>query len=486
LFTKFLYRSLHLKVGIGVIGITVFLSAIYLIWDAQFYRRKFLAELQESSVNLSNVILNGLIKMAMLGKHPELLQESIHMLADDSSIVGVYLVDQSGTVRFAADTNFVGHRFKREDAGCRDCHMIPGGKPKSIFLENSGVQVLRTVTPVPNRAECHSCHTPQQRWIGMLIVDSATSGIEKKLRAGRDEMLIKAGMTVFSMIVVLGLLMNKLVIVRLKKLTAATALLAEEREAAEVRALAGPDEIGQLAIAFNQMADNLARYRREVKEKERMRSLLVEKVVRIQEEERKRVSRELHDQLGPSLSALLLAIQTDQPASSGSCEHGDRFGIMIRQLIDEVHQLAWELRPSILDDYGLDSALQSYIHETAKKNSIKVDYQHISSPELARIPGWIEVILYRIAQESITNVMRHSRAKRASVILLRKKNEIMLLVEDDGCGFRFPLNGNGHKGLGLIGMGERVAMCGGRWTVETSQGCGTTIRVTIPLEEVIQ
>jgi nitrate/nitrite-specific signal transduction histidine kinase len=100
----------------------------------------------------------------------------------------------------------------------------------------------------------------------MLIVDSATSGIEKKLRAGRDEMLIKAGMTVFSMIVVLGLLMNKLVIVRLKKLTAATALLAEEREAAEVRALAGPDEIGQLAIAFNQMADNLARYRREVKE----------------------------------------------------------------------------------------------------------------------------------------------------------------------------------------------------------------------------
>ncbi len=481
-----LLRSLHLKVGIGVIGTIVLLSAIYLVWDTQFYRRKFLAELQESAGNLSNVILDSLIKMAMIGKHPELLQESMHNLAADSSIVGAYLLDLSGTVRFAAETGFIGRRFKKEDPGCRDCHQTPGSKPKSIFLERSGAQVLRTVAPVPNRTECHPCHAPQQRWIGMLIVDSATGGIEEKLRAGRNEMFIKAGMTVFSMLFVLGLLMNRLVIARLKKLTAATALLTEEPDLPEVRALAGPDEIGQLAAAFNRMVENLGRYRREVKEKERIRGLLLEKLVRVQEEERKRVSRELHDQLGPSLSALLLTIQADHPASCGSCEHGKGLVTRIHQLIDEVHQLAWELRPSILDDYGLDSALQRYVHETSKKSSIKVDYQHISSPELARIPDWIEVILYRVAQEAITNVVRHSRAKQASVILLRRKADIMLLVEDDGCGFHPPPNGNGHKGLGLIGMRERVATCGGRWAVESAENCGTTIRVTIPLEEVIQ
>jgi signal transduction histidine kinase len=233
------------------------------------------------------------------------------------------------------------------------------------------------------------------------------------------------------------------------------------------------------------MLDDLGQYRRAVRAKEHIRGLLLEKIVRVQEEERKKVSRELHDQLGPSLSALLLEIQADPP-SCGSCERGSALTTRIRQLIDEVHQLAWELRPSILDDYGLDSALQRYIDETSKKSSISVDYQHISPPKVERLPGWIELVLYRIAQEAITNVLRHSGANRASVILMRKRRNIMLLVEDDGCGFSLPVTRNGNNGLGLIGMKERVDLCGGSWTAVSAEGCGTTIRVSIPLEEALK
>jgi len=474
-----LHRSLQFKVGIAVLGTIVSLSAIYAIWDAQSYRKRFLGELQETAGNLSNVTLNGLIRMAMIGKHPKLLQESIQELANDPMIVGVYLLDPQGTVRFAGDPGFIGHRFSTKDDGCRECHSLSGGLPKSMFLEGRGVRVLRTVAPVENRSECHSCHSPQQRWIGMLIVDSATAGIEDKLSSRRNQMLVKAGITLFAMIGVLGILINRLVIRRLTELTAATStILTEDPNIRVLRQLVGHDEIGQLAAAFNQMTLNLGRYRREVQEKDRIRGLLLEKIVRVQEDERKKVSRELHDQVGQALSALLLAIETNE--SCGSCRNGCDWTAKIRKLIHEVHHLAWEMRPTILDDYGLDSALQMYIEEISANSSVAVDYQQISSPELARIPAWIEVTLYRVAQEALTNVVRHSRANRASVILIIKKKEILLLVEDDGCGFQLPLNGNGSKGLGLVGMQERVGLCGGTWTVESAQDCGTTIKVTIP------
>ena len=476
-----LLRSLHLKVGMAVMGTILSLSAIYVIWDARSYRERFLNEVQETAGNLSHVTLNSLIRLAMIGRHPELLQESIQELADDPRIAGVYLLDPQGTVRFAGEPGLIGRRFSREDAGCRDCHRLTGVRPKSIFLEDSNVGVLRSFAPVENRSECRSCHSPRQRWIGMLIVDLATGGIEDKLQSSRNRMLVKAGITLFAMVMVLGILMNRLVIRRLKKLTAATTtILSEDLNIGELRSLVGHDEIGQLAAAFNRMALNLGRTRRELQEKDRIRGLLLEKIVRVQEDERKKVSRELHDQVGQALSALLLAMEADDPESCGSCRNGCDLTGKIRKLIHEVHQLAWEMRPTILDDYGLDSALQMYIEEVATYSSIVVDYQHISSPDLARIPAWVEVTLYRVAQEAITNVVRHSRANRASVILIIQKQEILLLVEDDGCGFQLPLNGNGHKGLGLVGMQERVGLCGGTWTVESAQDCGTTVKVTIP------
>ncbi len=251
------------------------------------------------------------------------------------------------------------------------------------------------------------------------------------------------------------------------------------------------DEIGHLAVAFNQMAEALMLYRQEVEAKEKARLSLIERIVQVQEDERKSISRELHDHLGQSLLALLLQVQAGCQCRSDACQHANQPGSLcwnaektIRQIIEDVHRLAWGMRPSILDDYGLDSALARHIEEVGKTAGFEIDYQCTSPEGLDRLPSRIEVPLFRIAQEAITNMIRHAKAAHASVIVLRQLNDITMIVEDDGQGFDMAVvKEKGDGCLGLVGMEERVNLLGGSFVVESIPGEGTTIRVRIPLSE---
>jgi chemotaxis family two-component system sensor kinase Cph1 len=156
----------------------------------------------------------------------------------------------------------------------------------------------------------------------------------------------------------------------------------------------------------------------------------------------------------------------------------------IRKIIEEVHRLAWGMRPSILDDYGLESALARHIEDVSKKAGLQIDFQYISPNGQQRLPSRIEVPLFRIAQEAITNMIRHAGATHASVVILRQNQEITMLVEDNGRGFNPAMvQDKSNRCLGLIGMRERVNLLGGSFVIESVAGEGTTIRVRIPLSE---
>jgi signal transduction histidine kinase len=251
------------------------------------------------------------------------------------------------------------------------------------------------------------------------------------------------------------------------------------------------DEIGRLAVAFNQMGEALMLHRQEVQAKEKARLSLIERIVQVQEDERKGISRELHDHFGQSLLALLLQVQAGCKYKAGACEYANVSDSLcssaektIRQIIEDVHRLAWGMRPSILDDYGLDSALARHIEEVGKAAGLQIDYQFMSPDGLKRLPSRIEVPLFRIAQEAITNMIRHARATHASVVVLRQIHEITMLVEDDGQGFDVGLaQDKEDQSLGLVGMRERVNLLGGSFVIESVRGEGTTIRVRIPLIE---
>ncbi len=240
------------------------------------------------------------------------------------------------------------------------------------------------------------------------------------------------------------------------------------------------DEVGQLSDSFNQMAQALEEYRKEVDVKEAARASLMGRIVQAQEDERKAIARELHDRLGQSLSNTLLSIEScckDCVHERQSCPGLKRD---IRGLIDEVRQLAWDTRPSILDDYGLAQALHRYVTEMAKRVAFTIDYQCVVPPDLPRLPSQIEVTLYRIAQEAMTNVIRHAQATRVSVILMCGQTEASLLVEDDGVGFdTSSVDKREPPPLGLMGMRERAALVGGQFVVYSGKEEGTTIRVRV-------
>lgn len=243
------------------------------------------------------------------------------------------------------------------------------------------------------------------------------------------------------------------------------------------------DEIGRLSLAFNQMGESLERTSREIDEKEKARLALLDKIVEAQEEERKTISRELHDQIGQSLLALQLALQTDYASGGITQPMIEDLTGRIRRLIGEVRHLAWGMRPSILDDYGLDQALQRYTQNTAKQYGLEIDYHYSRFPGQDRLPGRIEVTLYRVVQEAIANIRAHAHATRASIVLIHQHDQILLLVEDNGDGFNVSeTTSEDRKSLGLRGMEERAALHGGTCVYESVHGQGTTIRVTIPLK----
>lgn len=242
------------------------------------------------------------------------------------------------------------------------------------------------------------------------------------------------------------------------------------------------DEIGELATAFNQMTEGLENYRNELQEKEAVRFSLIGKIVLAHEEERKNIARELHDQLGQALSHNLLALDSLAREHPEQAARIQPIKIGTRQLIDDVRKLAWDARPSILDDYGVDHALARYVEEVSKRVDFPIDFQCAVPDGGTRMAGQYEVTLYRIAQEAVTNIIRHAKPSRASLILIQDSHEANLIIEDDGAGFSLKsLKHRGDMALGLIGMHERAALVGGELSIDSNPGQGTTVRVKIPL-----
>jgi len=206
----------------------------------------------------------------------------------------------------------------------------------------------------------------------------------------------------------------------------------------------------------------------------------LQRVVTAQELERRRLARELHDETGQALTSILLGLRgiEDAGASEQSKQAVEAVRELVRSTLQDVRQLAVELRPKVLDDFGLVAALERLTASLSEQTGIEVEFvQTISDEE--RLSSEIETALYRIVQESLTNVVKHARASKVSVVLTRKDDAVSVVVEDDGIGFEPARTREG--GLGLLGMRERVGLLGGDVRVESRPGAGTTFVAEVPL-----
>ena len=204
------------------------------------------------------------------------------------------------------------------------------------------------------------------------------------------------------------------------------------------------------------------------------------RVVEAQELERRRLARELHDQTGQELTSVLLGLKAVEDAKTDG-ERAEALASVRGQVVETLHdvrRLAVELRPKALDDFGLVAALERLRDTFSEQTGMRVD---LESQIDVRLPSDVETALYRIVQEALTNIVKHAQAASVSIVLTRSGRAVTAVIEDDGRGFT---PGGGGDGLGLLGMGERLALLGGKLKIESSPGAGSTIVAEVPLRQV--
>lgn len=268
------------------------------------------------------------------------------------------------------------------------------------------------------------------------------------------------------------------------------------------------DEMGYLASSFNSMVDameesraalvksgadlatsneELRRLCEDLSRKEQMRLNLLGRVVSAQEEERQRLSRELHDGAGQMLASLLVHLKLIEKAEdlSQARERIPQLRELIVTTLEETRRLAVDLRPAGLDDQGLAGALEWHARSFEQTTGISVDVA-VDGPDW-RLARPVEMQLYRIVQEMLANVSKHSRASRVDLKLSREGDTVRLLVEDDGIGFdTAAATARPGSGLGLVTMRERAALLGGTFHLRSTPGRGTSIEIAIPSPEEAQ
>ena len=270
----------------------------------------------------------------------------------------------------------------------------------------------------------------------------------------------------------------------------------------------GQDEILRLAESFETMRGRLEQSQHELSEwskeleervrertaqleqRDRERDVLLGKIISAQEDERKRIARDLHDQIGQTLTGLVMQIGGAEATLAGDSEMVQKQLADLREsassAVEEVRRMMSDLRPSILDDMGLESAVSWYAenHLERKGINVELDLERTETP----LPPNVEISAFRVFQEAITNVVKHAGASNVRISLAHDDGRLRGTIEDDGRGFQLSEvepAADGGWAVGLLGMTERVGLLGGTLDVETSPGEGTTVSFEIPLEGAV-
>ena len=202
---------------------------------------------------------------------------------------------------------------------------------------------------------------------------------------------------------------------------------------------------------------------------------LSRRLLAVQEEERRHLARELHDEIGQMLTGLSLQLGAADRIETTRLEEARR---TVSELTEQVRQLSMDLRPAALDRYGLLSALQWHLERFAQRTGVQVDLRHEGLER--RFSPSIETTAYRVVQETLTNVARHAGTQSATVQLLADDGCLIVSIRDEGRGFAWE---TAQGGSGLGGMRERVELLGGSLTVDASPGAGVVITAELPIEE---
>lgn len=452
--------SVRVKVMGMALGLTVLLGAGILVQVRASLLRIMQTQLQNESVTVTSDLAARAVDPILLNDLVALRRLLDETQSNNPDVRYAFIVDKNGQV--LVHTFAGGFPLPLLDANS----LRQGESHHTLVLQTEDSLVWDTVVPI---------FDGRAGWMRTGIADTR---LRSEIAALSTQILLTIAL--ISAVGVLGVTFLTFVLTRpLRELVTATRQVAQGDFSPRVLRWAN-DEIGDLAEAFNAMAAELARTDELRRERERLRRQLLEKVIAAQEDERRRIARELHDSASQNLTSLMVGLKNLEALADSSLlnDKVQELRSIAAATLEEIHEISSRLRPRVLDDLGLADALERLTHDWQTRHKIPVDVViHIGQE---RLPGEIETAIYRIVQESLTNVARHAAARSVSVLVERRGGDVIALVEDDGRGMA-PASFDGSQHFGLIGMRERAEFLGGKLTIESEPGAGTSVHVQIPI-----
>ena len=383
-------------------------------------------------------------------------------------------IDRAGTVlaRYPGPERWIGKAFPDPD-------LLP------MLLERPD-GVLEQPSPEGTRNFYAFSSRPSElakgQVIGVLSIPRQMlfSQADRVLKTNLIWLAIAAGMAC-----VLGWGASKFLILQpVKALARSSARLAMGELSARTGANHTHDELGQLTLAFDQMAQALEQRELESRQATQKLQVLSHRLVEVQETERRQIARELHDEIGQSLTIAGMNLQAAL-RSSGPAAKERRMKESIKaveRVLEQVHDLSLNLRPSILDDLGLEPALRWYTHRQAETSGLQAEFNPAKLEN--RLDLVVETECFRVAQEALTNVVRHAQARAVTVDLTHRNGHLHLRVRDDGIGFDVAASRSEAvqgASLGLLSMEERASLAGGGLEFNSAPGKGTEVHAWFPI-----
>lgn len=474
-----IYRFSRLRTQLAVgVGLPMFL-ALTGLGIIHYARERHLVEQQvsETATQLGQIV-TGSLRHAMMKKDRVALLAMVHDVGHNETVQRLQLINRQGQVIADSADSASNRVFAKDGAGCIECHQYPAEtRPRATTLTASD-GILRAVAPIGNGPTCQKCHPADQVHLGVVVLDVPLSLLQRHglEDLGTDVLLS----TVFTILVSLGLSfsVDRLVIRRVEAFRAPLAQLAAGDFTARVRRN-GPDEIGQLAHAFNDMAAQVEAYTQEQAKRGTLRQAAIV-------EERERLARELHDgiaqllgYLNTKLAAAKLLLQKNR--IDAAAENLTQLEAATQTVAGDVRLAILGLRLSSQITNGLVPTLSEYVAQFSRLSQLPVEL--VITPEAAglKLDPETEVQALRILQEALSNIRKHAAAGQAQVVLDRLEQTFHMSIADDGQGFdlRLPDTDRQHH-FGLTVMRERAESVGGSFAVDSAPGAGTRLSVRLP------
>lgn len=449
-------------------------------------RRELESLTETSALQLADVML-GSLNHAMMMNDKGMLSSVLGEIDKNSSIEEVSILASDATVFISTDSSKIGSKLDLKEAGCVECHQYSMAERPRVLHLWPDKDFLRVSTPIPNAPQCQACHSNSEEHLGIFLIDLSTADTEKYLQGGMVNNIIVSVASILCLMILGYLLIQWLLVRRVDVVHNALIQLGQRDFSTRIAARwYTRDELTQLADHFNDMAASFEVLQIEHEQKDRVRAQAII-------DERERIARELHDGVAQFLAYLSAKIGATRIALRNDKE--DLADRNLEQVEQAIHDQSSEVRSSIIGlkmagniiDSGFSVSVREFIDQCNRLNDLMLKLEISSDIDTLTMDVEKELQLFRILQEAVSNIRKHSRSSEASVSLNKKENQLIMIISDNGVGFdpvQTGLERGGHFGLQI--MFERAREIDAHIEIKSNPGSGTQVIVIMDLQEPLK